>query len=251
MPIFKKDEKNCWISAPTAMGPFMGLQGGAIAGLLVHEIEQRGADLDLGIAASASIEFLRPTSTEPLSTKLRVVRQGRRVSVLTNSASCNGAQTAIATVNFIKPVETKAVQVAALKPYVLDDLAILPPRKAPHGGPWMMDNFEVRSANDGIVWFRYRDDIVADVMPLARILGPADWAHGIARPTKPRLADPNVNLQVAISRYPVGVDIGIRAQTEWTQTGIGLGGGDLYDRNGPFGRVMMSVALTPFDGGEN
>ena len=109
-----------------------------------------------------------------------------------------------------------------------------------------MDNFESRKTEDGIAWFRYKDDIVEGVRPLARILGPADWTHGIRRPSRAPLADPNVNLQVAITPLPDGPDIGIFSNTTWMPHGIGLGSGTLYDRNGPFGQVMMSVALTPF-----
>lgn len=247
MPAFINDENNLWISTPTAMGPFKGLQGGAVAGLLVHELERWASDLDLGFAASASVVFLRPTGTGVLQTKPEVIRQGRRVSVLTNSLYEGGMQTAQATVNFIAPVDTGAVRPTASEPHNPDGLQALPPRKAPHGGPWMMDNFEVRAAGDGIVWFRYKDDIIEGMMPLARILGPADWTHGIRRPSEPKLADPNVNLQVAITRYPVGDDIGIRPRTTWTTDGIGLGAGTLLDESGPFAQVMMSVALTPFD----
>lgn len=109
-----------------------------------------------------------------------------------------------------------------------------------------MDNFEIRIGGDDVIWFRYLEEIVAKPMPLARILGPADWTHGIGRPSQPKLADPNINLQVAITHYPVGEDIGIRPDTRWMQSGIGLGRGEMHDKNGRFGEVMMSVALTPF-----
>lgn len=246
MPIFEKDEKNYWISTPRAMGPFKGLQGGAVAGLLVHELEQQAEELDLGFAASASIEFLRPTGTGALRTKTEVVRHGRRTSVLTNSLYEGDLQTARASVCLIAPTDTSTVSPAPSEGHNPDSFPVVPPRKAPHGGPWMMDNFDIRAGGDGIIWFRYTDDIVSDIKPLARILGPADWTHGINRPAQPKLADPNINLQVAVTHYPVGVDIGIRPLTRWTQAGIGLGSGVLIDQNGPFGHVMMSVALTPF-----
>ncbi len=246
MPAFVKHEDRSWQSTPSAMGPFAGLQGGAVAGLLVHQLEIEGAKLGLGFPASVSVEFLRPTGPGVLQTTCEVTRKGRRVSVLSGTVIDDGKVSARASVVFITKTEIGSIEPIPRMALAPDTLPVLPNRKAPHGGPWMMDNFETRRSEDGIAWFRYTDDIVEGVTPLARILGPADWTHGIGRPSQPRLADPNVNLQIAITHFPEGPDIGIRSNTTWMSSGIGLGSGTLLDRNGPFGQVMMSVALTPF-----
>lgn len=109
-----------------------------------------------------------------------------------------------------------------------------------------MDNFEIRPGSDGIVWFRHKEELTPQMTPLASILGPADWTHGLARPKEPLLADPNVNLQVALSRLPMGDQVGIRPKTTWTSNGVGLGDGALFDAHGQIGRVAMSVVLIPF-----
>ncbi len=246
MPTFVKHEDDAWESMPSAMGPFNGLQGGAVAGLLVHELETEAEKQGLGFPASVSVEFLRPTGSGPLLTTCEVIRKGRRVSVLSGTVIDDGKVSARASVVFITPTEIGSVEPPAPQPLDPSVLPVLPKRSAPHGDSWMMDNFETRRSEDGIAWFRYTDDIVEGVKPLARILGPADWTHGIGRPSQPKLADPNVNLQLAITHFPEGPDIGIRPSTTWMPNGIGLGSGTLFDRNGPFGQVMMSVALTPF-----
>ena len=112
-----------------------------------------------------------------------------------------------------------------------------------------MDNFEVRPAPDGTIWFSHKDELVPGMTPLASVLGPADWTHGLARPKSPILADPNINLQVALSRHPVGKFIGIRPKSTWTKAGIALGEGALFDEAGPIGRVAMSAVLVPLGGG--
>lgn len=246
MPAFIRNEDGSWKSMPSAMGPFTGLQGGAVAGLLVHELESQAEKQELGFPASVSVEFLRPTGSGPLITTCELTRRGRRISVLSGTLTEAGKVTARASAVFITAIDIDEIEAPAAQPRDPSALPALPPRKAPHGGPWMMDNFESRKTEDGIAWFRYRDDIVEGVRPLARILGPADWTHGIRRPSRAPLADPNVNLQVAITHLPDGPDIGILSNTTWMPHGIGLGSGTLYDRNGPFGQVMMSVALTPF-----
>jgi hypothetical protein len=83
--------------------------------------------------------------------------------------------------------------------------------------------------------------------PLASVLGPADWTHGIARPVQNVVADPNPNLTVQLFRQPVGEWTGVRAEARWRPGGgLGAGGGILLDVLGEIGRVSMSVILVPF-----
>lgn len=230
-----------------AQGPFQGLHGGGLAGLMVYELEKEAAALDLGMAVSASVEFQRPTPNQPFQTESQLVRKGRRVSFLSSKIVVGGEQTATANACFVKPMELN--DIAPGLQSKLDPRAgqLVPKPRAPHGCAWMMDSFELRHAvDDNIIWFRQKEELVAGVTPLARILVPADWTHGLRRPkTNLLIADPNVNLQVAVSRHPVGAYIGIRSKTSWQSSGIGLGEGELLDNQGSFGRVSMSVALTP------
>jgi len=86
-------------------------------------------------------------------------------------------------------------------------------------------------------------------LPLSSVLGPADWTHGIARPFRDVVADPNPNLTVQLLRRPEGRWVGIRAQAKWRPAGgLGAGSGVLLDINGEIGRVSMSVILVPFPG---
>ena len=245
MPIFKKEEESLWSSTPRAMGPFRGLHGGALAGLLSAELEMIAADQGLGIATSASVQFLRPTTGGALQTIPETVRRGRRASILTNRIVQNGQPTAVATIVFIQPMSIPVEARSEAPDAEPAELSVLPARAAPHGGPWMMDNFDVRISEAGIFWFRYKDGIVDGMTPMARVLGPADWTHGLRRPRRPQLADPNVSMQISLSRHPEGEYIGILPATRWTGQGIGFGEGKLYDQSGDIGRVIMSVALTP------
>lgn len=245
MPAFERIENNSWKSCATAMGPFKGLQGGAVAGLMVSELEEEAKESGLGFAVSASIEFLRPTGMGLLRTQPTTLRRGKRVSILSNSVFEGDHKTAQATVCFIQHIDMPTIETPTEQPFDPSGLPKLPPRKAIHGKPWMMDTFEVRPSPNGIIWFRYTSPMLENIGPLARVLGPADWTHGLDRPKEPKLADPNVNLQVVVSRRPAGDYIGIQPNTTWLPTGIGMGDGVLFDETGPFGRVTMAVALTP------
>lgn len=257
MIIFERssDAPHRWVPSPLAAGPFAGVQGGAVAGLLTGEVEALAGARGWGEALSASAWFLRPTPLAPLRSQVNVVAEGGRVSVVDNTLYADdpkkpGAEVACATVR-VTLARARAVEVPGFREAprgVAVDPALLPlrTRRAMHGGPWFMDAMEVR-AGDGILWFALKADVVAGAGALARVLGPADWTHGIARPVENAVADPNPNLTVQLFRAPEGAWIGVRATTQWAPArGVGLGRGTLFDVHGEIGCVSMAVALTPF-----
>jgi hypothetical protein len=124
-------------------------------------------------------------------------------------------------------------------------------RQAAHGRPWFMEAMEAREG-DGVAWFRMNHAIIDGAASLSKaalssVLGPADWTHGIARPLRDVVADPNPNLTVQLFRQPEGRWVGVRAEAKWRPAGgLGAGSGVLLDINGEIGRVSMSVILVPF-----
>ncbi|MDA0350811.1 MAG: thioesterase family protein [Chloroflexi bacterium] len=245
--VFEQRSDGAWVPSEYARGPFAGLQDGAVAGLLVAELEREAERSDLGTALSASIQFLRPAPLAPLRTAFQSLRTGRRVSTLRNELRHEDALLAVATVTFAHASETAEVSVPDHLTHDPARFGAAPERANPHeGGPWFMDTFDVRSGAEGIRWFGITRPLVTPAMPLAKVLGPADWAHGIGRPLQPKLADPNLDLNVQLTRQPDGGWIGVRAEARWTRSGVGRGGGTLFDRHGEIGAVSMGVVLTPF-----
>ncbi|MFO1111887.1 MAG: thioesterase family protein [Bradyrhizobium sp.] len=250
MPIFEALEApHHWRPSPLAAGPFGGLQGGAVASLLTAEIEAASGQRNWGTAISAAAWFLRPTPMSELRTELRVVSEGGRVNVIDNMLWPVGGDTPCATVRVTLSRE-RAIEVPGLveaRPAPVDP-AQYPERKVNMvaGRKWFMDAMEAR-LGDGVAWFRMHDSIIQGAGPLSSILGPADWAHGIARPVQNVVADPNPNLTLQLFRRPRGNWIGVRAEARWTpSTGVGAGGGTLVDVEGEIGRVSMSIVLVPF-----
>ena len=249
MAIFEPVGPNRWQPTAFAAGPFAGLQGGAVAGLLTAEVEALAEKRKWGTAIASSAWFLRPTPMTVLRTGLSVVMEGGRVSVIDNTLWPDGEDQPCATVRVTLSRE-RAVDIQGFTDEASDaaDPLQFPRRaaKAAHGRPWFMDAMEAR-AGDGVVWFRLNHAIIEGAGPLSSVLGPADWTHGIARPVQNVVADPNPNLTVQLFRQPKGVWLGVRAQTRWRPaSGLGTGGGILLDLDGEIGRVSMSVVLVPF-----
>jgi hypothetical protein len=256
LAIFEPAGPNRWQPTAFAAGPFAGLQGGAVAGLLTAEIEALADQRKWGTAIASSAWFLRPTPMTVLRTGLSVVAEGGRVSVIDNTLWPDGEDRPCATVRVTLSRE-RAVEVPGFIDPESDaaDPTRFPVRitRAAHGRPWFMDAMEAREG-DGVAWFRMNHAIIDGAgslskLPLSSVLGPADWTHGIARPFRDAVADPNPNLTVQLFRQPAGEWVGIRAQAKWRPAGgVGVGSGVLLDGNGEIGRVSMSVILVPFPG---
>lgn len=252
MPIFDADTTpGVWLPSPLAAGPFAGLQGGAIAGLLTAEVEARASERGWGTAISVFVSFLKPAPMARLRTEIAPLRADGRVCVIDNTmfAENDDEPCATARVTFIRERRAEAPDIPERLTEPVNPLNY-PERKTPsfHGKPWMMDAMEARISDD-VAWFRQTVPVIAGAQAgtLSSILGPADWAHGIARPLRNVLADPNPNLSVHQLRQPESGWIGVQAHASWdTERGLGIGGGTLRDIRREIGRVSMAVALVPF-----
>ncbi|UGY28025.1 thioesterase family protein [Bradyrhizobium septentrionale] len=240
-----------WKPTALAAGPFAGLQGGAVASLLTAEVEAMADARNWGTAISASAWFLRPTPMAELRTQVTVLTEGGRVSVVDNTLWPAGEAQPTATVRVTLPRE-RAVEVPGLDGSAGDpvDPTAFPLRNLRavhgHGRSWFMDTMEARVGGD-VAWFRMHHDVTTGAGPLARVLGPADWTHGIARPVQNVVADPNPNLAVQLFRPPRGAWIGVRPEARWRpEAGLGVGRGYCSMWLARSAGVSMSVILVPF-----
>lgn len=244
MAVFQKIDDHQWRPTPLARGPFAGLQGGAVAGLLAAEIELQAEKETLGSLVAIHVEFLRPTPMQALHTRPLAVRLGRRVSFYDNAvmqADGEVCARAHATIIRAEPIDYAGPDASGEQ---LDpERFVLRKRAAPHGEPWFMDAMEARAAPDGVIWFRMTESLVEGAGAFAQALGPADWCHGLNRPLTAVFADPNPDLSVRMVRAPRGPWLGVRGATVWQGSGAGLGHGVLMDAAGDCGAVSMSVAL--------
>jgi hypothetical protein len=249
MPIFQEISPGLWAPSAMAAGPFKGLQGGAVAGLLTAEIEALAAERQWGRAVSSAAWFLRPVPMAKLRSSVTVIQSGGRVSIIDNALRAEG-ETEISAMVRVTLIRERAIDVPGFlaRAQELYDPTVLPRvlRPAPHGKPWFMDTMDVHPT-EGMVWFRLKESIVINAGPLAQAMGPADWAHGISRPISNVIADPNPNLTVHLIRRPQSEWIAVQSQTTWEpEAGMGMGSGLLRDLSGNIGVVSMAVALTPF-----
>jgi acyl-coenzyme A thioesterase PaaI-like protein len=95
------EENGFWHPSPQAAGPFGGLHGGGISGILIAGLERQARAEGYGVPLSAGVMFLRPAPMAPLEARIETIRAGGRVAVLENSAWVAGKLIARATVSFV------------------------------------------------------------------------------------------------------------------------------------------------------
>ena len=246
--IFTPLETGSWLPTELAQGPFAGLQGGAVAGLLVAEIEAFAAAQNLGHVVGVSVAFYRSTPMERVHTQLKLLHAGRRACFVENTLTRADGQTCATVRATLVQEQAVAIpnHILGAAPIDPSGFALRKSLKAPHGKPWFMDSMQARVGDDGVAWFKVNTPIILGAGYFSKALGPADWCHGINRPSKlgdAVMADPNQDLNVHLAHAPRGDWLGIRANTLWQGNGIGLGYGTLCDAWGDIGSVSMSVAL--------
>lgn len=237
-----------------ATGPFSGLQGGGVAGLLCAPIEKNATAEDLGVPASVVTNFVRPAPRSAIQVSVQVLKRGQRVSLLQADAFSEDKMIATQRVTFMRPISLSF----QLEPYggQTANPATLPerPHDRIHKAEWMWTAMDVRQDSGEQVWFRLKRPVCPDATPYSSALPAADWAHGLTSPVgtidRPMAMRPNTDVMVHFIRAPQGSWIGLHPETLWGLSGAGMGYAALCDTTGVFGRVSMSVAVTPMESTE-
>ncbi|MEQ8267108.1 MAG: thioesterase family protein [Parvibaculum sp.] len=247
--LYMRGDDGSWQADEWASGPFDGLQGGGVAGFIGAHIEREAAAEGWGFPASFTTHFLRPAPRGPLKVEVAPLRIGRRVSVVDATLVSEGRTIAVQRVTLINAIDAASLPEPRREP--MPDPShhpVLAPRRVGKQ-VWMWTAMDVREAPDGIVWFRLRYPLLPFSAPVASVLPAADWAHGI-RPffgsdERPPVGLPNPDVTAHFCRPPEGGWIGVRPGTRYERTGTAVGWGAVFDLQGMFGRVAMSIAMLP------
>ena len=95
-------------------------------------------------------------------------------------------------------------------------------------------------------WLRIKHRVVAGETSshTARFVSAIDAANGIAPRVEPgQWAFPNVDLSIHLIREPVSEWVGLDTNVEISPVGVGLTHSELFDENGPIGRVAQALTV--------
>jgi len=251
-------QKGKWHPAPQSMGPFGGMHGGAVSGLLTGELEQMAGHAGHGPAISAAVYLLRPAPATLVETRPVAVREGGRVAVYENELWANDKLQAKASMCFLRPVP-EGSEITGISDAILGSTPgtpLLDPADAP---AWkfprqpMAESFlnavDIREDTDGTIWIRATRPLFEKATPFASAISFADFStllSVVATGGRPNAGGwPNADLSLHLSRLPVGPWVGIKTRSDWFPDGRGVTESEIHDVHGRIGRSTQAVVLAP------
>lgn len=256
-PIFSRFE-NGWTPAPQCMGPFGGMHGGAVSGLLTGELETLAAAAGHGPAVSAAVYLLRPAPSGFVETRVTPVREGARVAVFENELWAADKLQAKASMCFLKPVPPEKSIANMPAPLLGSDTGdvLLDPADL---DAWhfplqsMSESYlkavDIRDDGNGMIWMQAVQPLFAEATPFASTISFADFSTLLSVVSTGDRPDaggwPNADLSLHLSRLPVGPWIGLRTRSDWFPDGRGVTESEIHDVYGRIGRSTQAVVLAP------
>jgi Thioesterase-like superfamily len=243
-------------STPATAGPWSaGSQhGGPPSALLVRAFERLAPDPGQRLAR-LTVEILRPVPVRPVSVGARVVRPGRRVTLLEGRLRVDGEDYLLARGwRIARPAAPAPARGARAGSPPLPATAWQPEWEGAFLNGYLRA-MEIRltgglfaGVEPGGAWFRARVPLVAGEEPSAfqRAVIAADSGSGVSQGVDYRrwLAI-NVELTVSLHRDPAGEWIHLDSSTVVGAEGTGRTDTVLGDRDGEFGRALQTLLVAP------
>lgn len=255
--IFTRTETG-WIPGDYCMGPFGGMHGGTVSGVLTGELELMARDAGHGIPISATSYLLRPAPASAFETKPTAVREGARVAVYENELWANGKLQAKASMCFLKalPGDTPLPDLPdGIRGTRLSDPACVPTSLPTWSfgreltSELFLAGLDMRVGEDGCAWFKANTSLLDQPTPFATTMSLADFGTMVSvinTGVRPKLGGwPNADLSLHLSRMPEGDWIGVLPKSDWGTDGRGVTETEIHDLYGQIGRATQTAVLSP------
>ncbi len=227
--------------------------GGSPAALLATLVDETPSLVPMQVARF-TLDLLRPVPLGPLTSRVRVVREGKRIQVVAAELLFEGTEVARVTALRLRRVDLGDVTlpdglVANPVPLAARPVDDEPFPERPPGSRRAVEYlFEgVGGYYGGPAWLRLAVGVVSgqEVRPLARLAYTADLASGIGQPRRLPLRGINADLTLNVLRYPQGEWLALDG-TGWTsRDGIGQVQATLSDTRGVVATVSMTRLVDP------
>jgi len=230
--------------------------GGAPAALLATLIEEVPSLVPMQVARFV-VDLMRPVPLDALVPRVRIVREGKRIQVVTASLLSGS----------IEMVRSSALRIRRLDLGNMDlpDGASPTPlpgsprpseeepfagRHAPGSRRAVEYLFEGKGGYyQDPAWVRLCVDVISGqpATPLARLAYTADLASGIGVERDLPVTGINADLSINVIRYPDDVWIGLAGRGWINRTGVGQVQAHLFDTQGLAAAVSMARLVDPVD----
>jgi hypothetical protein len=230
--------------------------GGPPCALLARAIEQADTLVPMHVAR-VTFDLIRPVPIEPLRTSVAVVRPGKRIQLIAASLWADDVEVAKATALQIRCSEVDLPEPPDMgheAPGRPDEAHLLEwgnwlgalsdlPRFHLHAVEIRTFDESFRRPGPGLSWLRLRYPVVAgeETSALVRTAAVADIGNGNSTAIDPEhflYVNPDVTLY--LHRYPHDEWLGMRSVAHQHRTGIGVADTELFDQDGPLGRIVQA-----------
>lgn len=243
-------------ATPYSAGPWDPTMqhGGAPSALVARAAEAFPSERPMRVARM-TIDLLRPVPVGELDIETEVIREGRKIQLLSVRLVSAGKECMRASVLKLRDEAQDLPEhqgFRALEVEVPDAGEPRLPGFNPHGFGSGLSTKLVRGQwgqpGPAAVWFRMDRPVVRGeaTSPLMRAALTADFCNGVSSVLDfQKWTYINGDLTVSLARDPVGEWILLDAETWVGDSGGALAFARLADRNGYFGRAVQSVLIEP------
>src|SRR5260370_5645277 len=225
--------------------------GAAPSSLICCAIERLPSPAPMRVAR-LTVDPMRPVAVAPLTLETEVLREGRKIQLVSARLQANGNEVVRATALRIRCEERALPSSASCPPVDLGgpemgrapDTAGLAETPFLSGISMRIARGSFRTPGPPAVWYRAGRPIVegAAISPLMRAAIAADFCNGTSSVLDFReWTFINGDLTLSLAREPVGDWILLDAETWAGPDSIGIAAARLADRDGHFGRAVQSV----------
>lgn len=255
-------EADAFLPTERALSPWSSslLHGGPAAGLLARAAEHWANAARL-VPARFTFELFRPIPRAPLRTELHTIREGRRIAVIEVRLLAEGETVSRASVVLLRPSPVVVPPTASFEPLPFPRPEHLPPTTTEptlrlRGSEGFHTTLEVRRIVPSVpggggraaAWVRLPCEFVAGepTSPLVHAAAVSDFANGLAHISAgPETGFINVDITLALHRFPKPGWLAIDATSGAERSGLGLITARLYDDAGQVGALMQTLLANP------
>lgn len=224
--------------------------GAAPSSLICWAVEHLASPVPMRVVR-LTVDLMRPVPVAPLAIETEVVREGRKIQLVSVRLLADGQEVVRATALRIRIEAVEMPAIGAGPPVELPqpDLCGAPDFFATETP--FLSGIEMRVAKGGFripgpaaVWYRATRPIVAGsgISPLMRAVIAADFCNGTSSVFDMKdWTFINADLSVSVGREPVGEWILLDAETWTGPDSVGIAAARLADTKGHFGRAVQSV----------
>lgn len=227
------------------------LHGVAVGGLLARAVEEAvdAAGRTELVPARFHVDLFRPATMQPTSTSASIVRSGPRLALVDAQVLQAGKPVARATASFLLPTAAPEGKVwSSTDRADLPPASVVPESSEPRvpffasDSAWS-DNFgEHQNNGRHAVWHTGVPMVAGErPTPFQAAASIGDTASMVTNWGSNGVEYINTDYSLALSRRPVGVEIGLRALDHVAHDGIAVGTAEVFDRAGTLGTATVTA----------